>query len=112
EGAGEVGGVMHCFSGSIETARIILDMNFYIGIDGPVTFKNARKLPEVVPFLPTDRILLETDCPYLTPVPHRGTRNEPAYIPLIGGKVAEMRGWTVEETARITTENAVRLFGL
>lgn len=112
ERAEAVGGVMHCFSGSLETAKILLDMGFYIGVDGPVTFKNARKLPEVVPNLPADRIVLETDCPYLTPVPHRGERNEPAYIPLIGETVAKMRGWTVEETARRTTENAERLFGL
>jgi TatD DNase family protein len=105
-------GVFHCFSGSPETAEILLAMGFYIGVDGPITFKNARKTPEVIRICPKDRLLLETDSPYLTPVPYRGQRNEPAYLPLIGEKVAEIWGISTEEVARITYDNAVRLFKL
>ena len=79
-----VPGVFHCYSGSPETAAILLEMGFYLGFDGPITFKNARKTPEVIRICPHDRLLLETDSPYLTPVPYRGQRNEPAYLPLIG----------------------------
>jgi TatD DNase family protein len=103
-------GVFHCFSGSPETAAIILKMGFYIGIDGPVTFKNARKLPDVIRQCPHDRLLLETDSPYLAPVPHRGQRNEPAFLPLIGAQAAEIWQIPVTEVARLTTDNAIRLF--
>ncbi|MDW7655549.1 MAG: TatD family hydrolase [Bacillota bacterium] len=105
-------GVFHCFSGSVETAKIVLSMGFYLGFDGPVTFKNARKPVSVVEQCPPDRLLIETDSPYLTPVPYRGKRNEPAYLPLIGARIAEIQGVTVAETARQTTANACRLFGL
>ena len=105
-------GVFHCFSGSPETAMILLAMGFYLGVDGPITFKNARKTLEVIRLCPQDRLLIETDSPYLTPVPHRGQRNEPAYLPLIGAKVAEIWGISPSEVARITHENAMRLFGL
>jgi TatD DNase family protein len=105
-------GVFHCYSGSPETAAILLKMGFYIGVDGPITFKNARRLPEVIQMCPKDRLLLETDSPYLTPVPYRGQRNDPSYLPLIGAKVAEIWELPAAEVARITTENAERLFGL
>lgn len=107
-----VPGVFHCFSGSVETAVILLKMGFYLGVDGPITFKNNHKTPEVVRNCPHDRLLLETDSPYLTPIPLRGQRNEPANLPLIGAKVAEIWQLPLEEVARITTENACRLFGL
>ncbi len=87
-------------------------MGFYLGFDGPITFKNARKSLDVIAACPHDRLLLETDSPYLTPEPHRGQRNEPAYLPLIGAKVAEIWGCTVEEVADQTTQNARKLFGL
>ncbi|MCK9252006.1 MAG: TatD family hydrolase [Eubacteriales bacterium] len=103
-------GVFHCFSGSAETARIVLDMGFYLGFDGPVTFKNARKAPAVIEACPHDRLLLETDSPYLTPVPFRGKRNEPAYLPLIGEKVAQIWQMPADDVAAISTANACRLF--
>jgi TatD DNase family protein len=105
-------GVFHCFSGSVETAKIVLSMGFYLGFDGPVTFKNARKPVSVVAQCPPDRLLIETDSPWLTPAPFRGKRNEPAYLPLIGARIAEIQGATIAETARQTTANACRLFGL
>jgi TatD DNase family protein len=105
-------GVFHCFSGSPETAVILLELGFYIGVDGPVTFKNARKNLEVIRHCPHDRLLLETDSPYLTPVPYRGQRNEPAHLPLIAAIVAAIWGQPLVEVARITTANACRVFGL
>ena len=107
-----VPGVFHCYSGSLETATHVLKMGFYLGFDGPVTFKNARKPLEVLAGCRRDRVLLETDSPYLTPVPLRGQRNEPANIPLIGSKIAEIWQVTPEEVAALTTANAIRLFGL
>lgn len=107
-----VAGVFHCFSGSVETAQIVLKHGFYLGFDGPITFKNARKSLDVIAACPRDRLVLETDSPYLTPEPHRGHRNTPEYIPLIGAKVAEVWGCTVEEVADQTTQNARKLFGL
>ena len=112
EGASEVGGIMHCFSGSVETARECLDMNFYISLGGPVTFKNAKKPKEVAKDVPLDKLLIETDCPYLTPHPHRGKRNEPAYVKLVAEQIAELKGLTFDEVAAATTENAKRLFGI
>ncbi len=105
-------GVFHCFSGSVETARIVLDLGFYIGLDGPVTFKNAKRPVEVARICPLDRLLLETDSPYLTPVPLRGKRNEPANLPLIGAKIAEIKAVGLAELAKSTCDNACRLFGL
>ena len=105
-------GVCHCFSGSVETAERLIELGFSLGFDGPITFKNARRAHDVIQSVPTDRLLVETDCPYLTPEPYRGQRNEPAHIPLIGRKMAELLGLSEEETARITTENTKRLFGL
>ena len=107
----EVPGVLHCFSGSVETAKILLDMGFYLGFDGPITFKNARKAPDVIRMCPLDRLLVETDSPYMTPVPFRGKRNEPAYVKYVVEEMARLKEISPEEMARITTENAQRLFG-
>jgi TatD DNase family protein len=107
-------GVLHCFSGSEEMAYSALDLGFCLGVDGPVTYPNAsaRPLQALVAKLPLDQLLLETDCPYLTPQVHRGKRNEPAYLPYIGAKVASLKGISVMDLAYATTENARRLFGL
>jgi TatD DNase family protein len=112
EKAEEVGGIMHCFSGSWETAKQCLDMNFHISFGGPVTFKNARQPKEVLAQVPLDRLLIETDAPYLTPHPFRGKRNETGYVRLVAETAAEIRGLTLEEIAVITTNNAIRLLGL
>ncbi|MCY9694867.1 TatD family hydrolase [Paenibacillus alginolyticus] len=112
EKAEEVGGIMHCFSGSWETAKQCLDMNFHISFGGPVTFKNARQPKEVLAQVPLDRLLIETDAPYLTPHPFRGKRNETGYVRLVAETAAEIRGVTLEEIAEITTNNAIRLLGL
>ncbi len=110
EGAKEVGGIMHCFSGSPETAKRCLDMNFYISLGGPVTFKNAVKPKEVAKEVPLDRLLIETDCPYLAPHPFRGKRNEPSYVKLVAEQIADLKGISFDEVAKATTENANRLF--
>jgi TatD DNase family protein len=112
EKASEVGGIMHCFSGSWETAKQCLDMNFHISFGGPVTFKNAKQPKEVLSQVPLDRLLIETDAPYLTPHPYRGKRNETSYVRLVAETAAEIRGISLEELAQITTENAIRLLGL
>ena len=109
EGAG-LTGVLHCYSGSLEMARELWKMGWYIGIDGPLTYKNAAKLPDIVREAPADKLLVETDCPYLAPVPLRGKRNEPACVTHIAAKIAEIRGEAFEEVARYTTENAQRLY--
>lgn len=106
EGAAEVGGIMHCFTGSLETAKACMEMNFYISFGGPVTFKNAKKPKEVVKEIPSDKLLIETDCPYLTPVPFRGKRNEPSYVKYIAEQIAELREISFEELAELTTKNA------
>lgn len=111
EGQG-ISGVMHCFSGSMEMAQDLLKMGWYIGVDGPLTFKNAAKLPAIVKSFPLERILLETDAPYMAPVPMRGKRNEPAFIRYIGEKVAEIKGITLSEVAKQTSENAMELYGV
>ena len=103
-------GVLHCYSGSLETARELWKLGYYIGIDGPLTFKNAGKLPAIVREAPQDKLLIETDSPYLAPVPKRGKRNEPAYVVYVAAKIAEIRGESVEEVAAYTTENARRLY--
>lgn len=105
-------GVIHCFSGSWETARELLRLGWYLGIDGPVTYKNAAKLPDIVRRLPIDRILLETDSPYLAPVPHRGKRNEPAFVQSTAEFVANLRGIPLATLAEQTTANARRLYTL
>jgi len=109
---GRLTGVMHCFSGSPEMAREVLKLGFRISVAGPVTFKNARKLPQIVRELPLDRLLIETDCPYLAPHPYRGKRNEPAYVRLVAEAIAAIKGMPVEEIARATLQNALRLFGI
>ncbi|MFP5183098.1 TatD family hydrolase [Bacillus altitudinis] len=110
EGAAEVGGIMHCFTGSLEIAKACMEMNFYISFGGPVTFKNAKKPKEVVKDIPSDRLLIETDCPYLTPAPFRGKRNEPSYVKYIAEQIAELREISFEELAALTTENAKKVF--
>lgn len=110
EGAAEVGGIMHCFTGSLEIAKACMEMNFYISFGGPVTFKNAKKPKEVVKEIPSDKLLIETDCPYLTPVPFRGKRNEPSYVKYIAEQIAELREISFEELAELTTKNAKKVF--
>ncbi|WP_134702852.1 TatD family hydrolase [Ammoniphilus sp. YIM 78166] len=110
ENAAEVGGIMHCFSGSLEMAKQCLDMNFYISFGGPVTFKNAKKPKEIAQEIPLDRLLIETDCPYLTPEPYRGKRNETGYVRYVAEAIAQLRGMSTEELAYHTMENAKRLF--
>ena len=103
-------GVLHCYSGSLETAKEIWKLGWLIGVDGPLTFKNSAKLPEVVKAAPREMILIETDAPYLAPTPHRGKRNEPAYVVEVAKKLAELRGETLEEIVAFTTANAKRLY--
>lgn len=112
EGVNQVGGIMHSFSGSVEMALKSIDMGFYISFSGPVTFKNAKKPQEVAAAIPLDRILIETDSPYLTPEPFRGKRNESAYVKFIAAKIAELKGLDIEEIEQITTDNAKRIFKL
>ena len=109
---GEIGGVIHCFSYSAEEARKYLDMGFYIGIGGVVTFKNAKKLCEVTKYVPMDRILLETDCPYLAPEPNRGKRNSSLNLTYIAEKIAEIKNVSYEEVVEKTNENARRMYGI
>ena len=109
EGKGIVG-VMHCFSGSLEIAQELVKMGWFIGVDGPLTFKNAAKLPEIVQKLPLERIVVETDCPYMAPVPMRGKRNEPAFVYHVAAKLAQLRGESLEKVARQTTANALELY--
>jgi TatD DNase family protein len=110
EGAKDVGGIMHCFSADWKAARLCLDMNFHISFGGPVTFKNAEETREVAKKIPLDRLLIETDCPFLSPHPFRGKRNEPARVRLIAEQLAELKGLSLEELGLITTQNANRLF--
>lgn len=105
-------GVFHCFSGSWDMAKELLKLGFYISIGGPVTFKNARKTVEVVKNVPLDMLLIETDCPYLTPEPFRGKRNDSSYVKFVAQKIAEIREVDIEEVARATTHNALSLFGI
>ena len=112
EKASELGGVFHCFSGDAWLAKDALDLGFYLSFSGVVTFQNAVMLREIVKTVPLDRILVETDSPYLTPVPHRGKRNEPAYVRQVAEKIAEIHGISMEEVEDATTENAKRLFGI
>ena len=89
-----------------------MDMNFYISLGGPVTFKNAKKPKEVAAEVPLDRLLIETDCPYLAPHPYRGKRNEPAYVKLVAEQIAEIKQISIEEVSQVTTANAKKLFGI
>lgn len=104
-------GVLHSFSGDRDAAERAITANYFIGITGPVTFKNAPDLQALVKDLPLDHLLIETDSPFLTPHPHRGKRNEPAYVALVAEKIAALKGLEVEEVVRVTGENAHRLFG-
>lgn len=108
----EIGGVVHCFSYSAEEAKKYLDMGFYLGIGGVVTFKNGKKLKEVVEYAPLDRILLETDCPYLAPEPNRGRRNSSLNIPYIAKAIAGIKGVTYDEVVDITAQNAKKIYGI
>jgi len=103
-------GVLHTFSGDLAMAERAVELGFYISISGPVTYKNAHRLAGVVQALPLDRILVETDCPFLTPHPHRGKRNEPAYVRLVAEKIAALKGISFDDLAKATTANAQRLF--
>ena len=105
-------GVLHCFSGSVETAKEVLKLGMYIGLGGAVTFRNARKAVEVAEMLPLDRLLLETDCPYMAPVPMRGKRNNSTYISYIAEKVAEIKGVDPQTVLDVTTENTKKLFNI
>ena len=103
-------GVLHTFSGDRAMAERAIGLGFYISISGPVTYKNAARLGEVVRHAPLDRLLVETDCPFLTPQPYRGRRNEPAYVRLVAERIATLRGMAFEDLAKATTANAERLF--
>ena len=107
-----VRGVFHCFSGSVEYAKLVLKRGFYIGFTGVITFKNARKAVEVAEYAPLNRLLLETDCPYMAPEPYRGTRCDSTMLPRMAERIARLRGLTPEEIAEITWNNAVTLFGI
>ena len=114
EKGSEIGGVFHCFSGDAWLAKDALDLGFYISFSGILTFQNATMLRDIARTVPLDRLLIETDCPYLTPSPHRGKRNEPAFVSFVAQKLAELHadtpGMSVEQIAFITTQNAKRLF--
>lgn len=111
EGRG-IEGVLHCFSGSLEMAKETVKLGYHLGVDGPLTYKNAAKLPEIVQEIPLEWLLVETDAPYMTPVPFRGKRNEPAYVRYVAEKMAAFRGIPFEAVAEATTANAVRLYHL
>jgi TatD DNase family protein len=111
EGAGEVGGVFHCFTETLAVAETALQMGFHISFSGIVTFKNSLQVKEVASFVPLDRILVETDAPYLAPVPHRGKRNHPALVRHVADEVARLKGIDIEALAQATTANFFRLFG-
>src|SRR5688572_7571535 len=104
-------GVLHSYNGNLETAQKAIDLNFLIGITGPVTYKNAQVKREIVKQIPLAKLLIETDAPFLTPVPHRGKRNEPAFVAYIADKIAEVHMTNLEQVAEITTQNANQLFG-
>ncbi len=112
EAASEVGGVFHCFSGGLEEARRCLDLGFYLSFAGPVTFKNAGPVAEAAAFAPLDRILTETDAPYLSPHPHRGTRNEPARVLLVAEKIAALKGLTPDQIGEAATRNLEAVFSI
>ena len=105
-------GVFHCFAGSVEMARELVDMGWYLSFNGAATFKNARKAPEVIRAVPMDRLMIETDAPYLTPVPYRGRRNDSTYVRLVAEKIAQLRDMTPQEVEQATWENGCRFFGI
>ena len=102
--------IIHCYSGSLEMAKILIDMGYFISFSGTVTFKNAKKLVDVAEFVPLDKLLIETDCPYLSPEPERGTRNNPLKVRYTAARIAELKGLTFEEIAKATMENAKRVY--
>lgn len=106
------GGIMHCFGGSVETAREAIRLNFMISLGGPVTFKNAKTPKEVAKEIELEHLLIETDAPYLAPHPFRGKRNEPSYVPLVAEEIARLKEISVEEVAKVTTQNAEKFFGI
>lgn len=108
----EVTGVFHCFSGSAEMAAELVRRGWYIGFTGVITFKNARRAIEAAARIPLERLLIETDCPYMTPEPYRGRRNDPGYVPLVAARLAQIKQITPEQAGAITRENAIRLFRL
>ena len=108
----QVRGVFHCYSGSVEIAQELLKLGWYLGFDGPLTYKNAKKTVEVARIVPLERVLLETDSPYMSPVPVRGTRNDSRNVFHIAAKFAELRGMEVDEVIALTSENGKRLFGI
>jgi TatD DNase family protein len=112
ERVSEVGGIMHCFSGDVEIARRCLDLGLLVSLAGPVTYPNARALPAVATFVPADRLVVETDCPFLPPQPYRGKRNEPSYLTITAARVADLRKESLDELAPRMTENALRIFGI
>ena len=112
EGARDVGGIIHCFSGSWDFARLAMDMDFDLSIPGVVTFAKPGDLPQVVAQAPLERLLTETDSPYLAPIPHRGKRNEPAFVACVAAKLAEIRGMSATQMAQITAQNTVKRLAL
>ncbi len=108
---GSLSGVFHCFGGNVEEAKAINDLGFHLGLGGVTTFKNGG-MDKVIPHLDMDYVILETDCPYLAPVPHRGKRNEPSYIPLVAERIASLRELSIDDVQVITNRNANRLFAL
>jgi len=111
DGAGNrAGGVFHCFTETAEVARAALDLGYYVSFSGIITFKNAQDLRDVAAFVPTDRLLIETDSPYLAPVPYRGKTNNPSYVPFVAQQIAAIKGLPVQEVARATSRNFERLF--
>ena len=107
-----VRGVFHCFAGSAEMARELIKMGWMLSFNGAVTFKNAKKAPEVIAAVPLEKLMIETDAPYLTPVPHRGERNDSSYVRLVAEKIAQIKGLTPEEVEKATWENGRRFFGI
>lgn len=112
ERAADLKGVIHCYSYTKETARDYLQWNYYFGIGGVITFQNAKKLKEAVEYVPLENILLETDSPYLSPVPYRGKRNSPLNLPFIAEEIAKIKGISAQEVIKVTTENTKKLYGL
>ena len=108
----DVTGVFHCFSGSVEMAEELLKLGWMLSFNGAITFKNARKAPEVIAAVPLERMMVETDAPYLTPVPFRGKRNDSGYVHLVAEKIAQLKGLPAEQVERQTWENGVRFFGI
>ena len=110
--ADQVGGVMHCFTESKDVARLAMELGFYISFSGIVTFKNALEIKETCKYVPLDRLLIETDSPYLAPVPHRGKVNQPAWVSNVAEYVAQLKGVSISEIGQVTTQNFYRLFNL